>query len=342
MNFDRVMAVTRKDFAEFRKNKYILMTLIVMPLILSIVLPMIYISVINSVGTQSTGEVHLNITVTINYEGVSLSNITLADARLERVNMTNCVLTSCIVGNSTVTRSVLTSVDISNTSIQDCLIFNSRLASVQDDGGNYIRGSFYVGGNDQAKQLRDILFNLLLLWLILIPVMIPTVTASYSFVGEKTNRSLEPLLATPISDFELLVGKSASIFLISIGATWMAFLIAAGVVDLLVSPELGSHPLPNAYWLLGMVLLAPGMCLMSILANVLISSKVSDVRVSQQIGGVLVMPIILFFILSMTGVLASGLLPLFLVSMLVFAIDAAILWISLRIFRREEILVKWK
>jgi ABC-2 type transport system permease protein len=268
--------------------------------------------------------------------------MTLADARLDRVNITNCVLNSCIVGNSTVTKSVFTSSQISNTTIGDSLIYGSRLLNIHDGGGNTIRDSYFVGGNKQLDDLKGIMFNVLLIILIMIPVTIPTVTASYSFVGEKMNKSLEPLLATPITDVELLVGKAMSIFGISMAATWLSFAVAAGVVDALAGPVLGYYPLPSPYWIVGMLLLAPGMCLMSILANVLISSKVNDVRVSQQIGGVLILPILMFFVLSLTGFLSSGLLPMFLFSGAVFAVDGGILWISLKVFKREEILVSWK
>ncbi|MCX6034730.1 MAG: ABC transporter permease subunit, partial [Chloroflexi bacterium] len=41
----------------------------------------------------------------------------------------------------------------------------------------------------------------------LVPVAIPVTIAAYSIVGEKTTRSLEPLLATPITTVELLIGK---------------------------------------------------------------------------------------------------------------------------------------
>jgi len=84
------------------------------------------------------------------------------------------------------------------------------------------------------------------------------------------------------------------------------------------------------------------MCLMSILTNVLISSKVNDVRVSQQIGGVLVLPILLFFIFSLTGVLSTSLLAMILFSLGIIGADMVILALSLRVFRREEILVSWK
>ncbi len=342
MKLDRSLVIAKKDLSEFRKNRYIMMTLFIMPLLVSIALPIVYVVPINELSRQNAENVALTFDISAEYSDVSISNMTLADARLDNVNVTNCVLTGCIVGNSSATKSVFTSCQVGDTIVGDSLIYGSRLINIHDGGGNTIRDSFFEGGNKQLEDLKGVMFNVLLILLIMIPVTIPTVTASYSFVGEKMNKSLEPLLATPITDFELLLGKSLSIFGISMVATWTSFLIASGVVDFLAGPTLGYYPLPSPYWIVGMVLLAPGMCMMSILANVLISSKVNDVRVSQQIGGVLVLPIILFFILSLSGFLTTGLLSISLFSALVFGIDGGILWLSMKVFRREEILVSWK
>jgi len=342
MRFDRSIIVAKKDLSEFRKNKYIMMTLLIMPIIISVMLPFLYVLPINELSKQNAQKVDLDIDILSSYANVSISNMTLSNAELDDVDMENCVLFSCIVTNSTATRSILTGCEITSSTVGDSLVYGSRLDLMGDAGGNTIQKSEYVGGNEELEQLKDIMFNVLLILLIMIPVMIPTVTASYSFVGEKTNKSLEPLLATPITDLELLVGKSGSIFVISMAATWMAFAVSALVVNLLTEPVLGYYPLPNQYWIVGILLLSPGMCLMSIFTNVLISSKVNDVRVSQQISGVLVLPILLFFMFSFTGFLSQGLVPILAFSVIIFAIDAGILWLSLKIFKREEILVNWK
>ena len=44
-------------------------------------------------------------------------------------------------------------------------------------------------------------------------MLAPVGIASYSLVGEKVQKSLEPLLATPTTDEEILVGKSIAAFL---------------------------------------------------------------------------------------------------------------------------------
>ena len=342
MRLERSWVVARKDLAEFRRNKYIMMSLLVMPIVVSVVLPTIYSVPINELSRQNAEKVTLDLVILRSYSDATLENMTISDAQLDRVNLTNCVLSGCVVKDSSVRKSVITSSQIERSTIGDCLVYGSRLLDVDDGGGNTVRDSEFVGGNEELEQLKDIMFNVLLILLIMIPVTIPTVTASYSFVGEKVNKSLEPLLATPITDLELLVGKAASIFLLSMGATYVSFTVSTVVVDLMTGPVLGYYPLPTPYWIAGMLLLAPGMCLMSILTNVLISSKVNDVRVSQQIGGVLVLPILLFFIFSLTGVLSTSLLAMILFSLGIIGADMVILALSLRVFRREEILVSWK
>ena len=62
--------------------------------------------------------------------------------------------------------------------------------------------------------------------------MLPTVIASYSFVGEKVEISLEPLLATPTTDGELLLGKCLAAFLPSMAATYIGAAAFVAVMDL--------------------------------------------------------------------------------------------------------------
>ena len=56
------------------------------------------------------------------------------------------------------------------------------------------------------------LVNIATMYLVLIAAILPSIIASYSFVGEKIEKSLEPLLATPTTDGELLLGKSLAAF----------------------------------------------------------------------------------------------------------------------------------
>ena len=62
------------------------------------------------------------------------------------------------------------------------------------------------------------LFNAFAFFFIIVASALPTGMASYSIVGEKVEKSLEPLLATPATDGEILLGKSLASFLPSIAA----------------------------------------------------------------------------------------------------------------------------
>lgn len=342
MRWDRAWIVARKDMAEFWRNKYIMMTIVLMPMFISLVLPVVYVVPINQLARQSTSEVNLEFDITATYSNITLTNAIMYDALFENVAIKNSILNGCIVRNSTVENSSFTESHLELSQVKDSMLFRCYMVDLTLDLGNTVRESQYAGENQELEDLKAVLFNVLLILLVMIPVMIPTVTASYSFVGEKVNRSLEPLLATPATDLELLAGKSGSIFLVSMASTWVSFLLATIVVDLLTGPVLGYYPLPNDYWIVGVLVLAPGMCAMSILTNVIISSKVNDVRVSQQIGGVLILPILMFFFFTLAGALSTDIVPMFAFSFGVLAADVVILWISLRVFNREEILVSWK
>jgi len=58
-----------------------------------------------------------------------------------------------------------------------------------------------------------------MLMFMIVPLVIPVTISAYSIVGEKTTRSLEPLLATPITTLELLIGKCVAAAVPAILAT---------------------------------------------------------------------------------------------------------------------------
>src|SRR4030042_3817186 len=106
----------------------------------------------------------------------------------------------------------------------------------------------------------------------LMAAMLPTVIASYSFVGEKVERSLEPLLAAPTTDGELLLGKCLAAFLPSMAATFIGAAGYVAVMDYWSFTNQGVILLPNLNWSLMVGLVAPLACILSVEANVILSS----------------------------------------------------------------------
>lgn len=174
---------------------------------------------------------------------------------------------------------------------------------------------------------------------IMIAAVLPAIIASYSFVGEKIEKSLEPLLATPTTDSELLLGKSLASFLPCIGATYLASAVSAVILDVWSYTTVGTALVPNYYWALLLFVIAPLAALLGVEANIIVSSKVNDVRAAQQLGGLFSLPIILLIAVPTAQV--SSLVAVLLSAGLAAA-DIALFFLSKKIFQREEILTRWK
>ena len=85
--------------------------------------------------------------------------------------------------------------------------------------------------HDQFVAASGQLVDTATVYLILIAAVLPSILGSYSFVGEKVEKSLEPLLATPTTDSELLLGKSLATFLPCLAVTYLAAGISAAIID---------------------------------------------------------------------------------------------------------------
>jgi ABC-2 type transport system permease protein len=245
--------VTKKDLSVFKKNKYVLYSLIAMPILMGVVLPVIFIFALNT-------EI---VSATLTHEQV--------------------------------------------------------MAAVNQ------------------------IISLSTMYFVLIPAILPSIIASYSFVGEKIEKSLEPLLATPTTDGELLLGKSLAAFIPCMAVTYIGATISAIITDVwsITTPQIGIFLIPNPYWLLVIGVIAPLACILSVEANIIISSKVNDIRAAQQLGGLVVLPLIFVVIFASTSAQVSTLLAIGVSAALAIA-DIGLFYLSKATFQREEILTKWK
>ncbi|WP_322489533.1 ABC transporter permease subunit [Chloroflexus sp.] len=177
---------------------------------------------------------------------------------------------------------------------------------------------------------------------LLLPMVIPNVLASYSIVGEKNRRTLEPLLATPISVAELLLGKVLATILPGISLTWLCALIfAAGLVFVAFDPIVPRLVLHSG-WLILLVLSSPLLALISVALTVMVSARVNDPRSAQQIAGVLIVPVMLLFFGQMLGLFVLDPAVALLFSLVLALIAGGLLWLATQAFQREKILTCWR
>ncbi len=341
MRFDKIWTVARKDLAEFRTNKYVMYSILLMPLLLSIVLPVIYLAPFSSMvnNNQPLDVGHgLNMTVV---DGQTITNGTFTNTTFNNCDLTDVLAINCRFENCYVSNSLVRDSYMGNSTLNGSALFHSNYWSVTFNSSTASNVVDVSGrSSDQAFLLQFI--NFLLIFFIMIPVILPTVMASYSFVGEKINRSLEPLLATPTTDSELLAGKSLSIFLPCMVMTWLSFIPFVLIVNAFTARPLGYSPLPDVTWLIGVFLIAPLFCVMSIALNVVVSSRVSDVRASQQIGSLVILPVVVFFVIALAGFFTLGPEVMLLMAGIVLLADLGIAYLCLKTFQREQILIRWK
>jgi ABC-2 type transport system permease protein len=199
------------------------------------------------------------------------------------------------------------------------------------------------GGKTMTPEaLGALLPSFAFFWLILAGV-IPTTLASYSIVGEKVEKCLEPLLATPTTDGEILLGKGIAAFLPPIVAILGGATLFMALVDLVTQDTLGYLYFPN--WNEGIVLfvMVPIAAMMSVEWNIIISSRVSDVRIAQQVGALLVLPLGLIYVAGEVRLVDLGdTTNLLIISGVMAAVVVLLLPIARATFNREQILTHWR
>ena len=137
-------------------------------------------------------------------------------------------------------------------------------------------------------------------YFLLIPAMVPMAIATQSVIGEKVNRSLEPQLATPLEVGELLAGKTIAAALPAVAATWVVYALYGVVNGAIADPALTRLVFSNV-WLVAMATLVPLICILSVLLGIIVSSRATDPRTAQQIGGFVVIPIIAVAVAQFVG-----------------------------------------
>ncbi len=174
---------------------------------------------------------------------------------------------------------------------------------------------------------------------LIIPIMASSVLGSDSFAGERERKTIEALLATPISDSELLLGKILVSFIPAMIITWISFAVYTILVDVITFNMFnGMLILPNLDFLIMTFGVSPALALCSVGLTVIISAKVKGFKEAQQISVVLLLPVIGLVFAQISGLMVLGPLVLMLLIGILVLVDLGVFYVGLKLFRREEIL----
>ncbi|MGQ0507400.1 MAG: ABC transporter permease subunit [Myxococcaceae bacterium] len=176
---------------------------------------------------------------------------------------------------------------------------------------------------------------------LIMPVFVPVLISAHSIAGEKERRTIEPLLASPISSAELVAGKSLAALVPSVGITFVAFVIFCVLIDWTVWPYAHELVLPNTLWMFGVFVIAPLFAFFGNGVAVLVSARAADVRLAQQISGLVTLPILGLVGGQVAGVLRASTTYYALQGAAVLILDLILISVSVRLLDRERLISRW-
>lgn len=272
LNVQRILVFMDKDWTEIRKTKYVMMSLIVLPLVMAVVMPLSLVAPFSFMSEEDASD-----------ESLSLEAL---------------------------------------------------FSNVPPPTSNW----------DELTELQKTVVVMVYLghiFFLIIPCVLPSVIAADSIAGEKERKSFEAILATPISDSELLVAKVGLPFILGMVGTYIATIPYVGLTVFFTYDVLGNYiVVPDLNFLLLIFLLSPAIALMTSICMVFVSSRVGSARDAQQVGALVVLPLIIVIISQIVLALFS---PLAIVvgAFVFFVLDFLLFKLSLRFFSRDKIITKF-
>jgi len=246
-----------------------------------------------------------------------------------------------IIRNKNIWLPILIITAVFSIAMPGVFIFGSDSMLKDKDTINFINKVF-GSVEDPSRILIGFALKQLLIFLLIIPAMVPSLIAPSSIIMEKENNTLEPLLVTPIKTSELLLGKSLTALIPSFVTSTISFIILTIVVDISAFIKLGYMPLPTIEWVIVAFLLSPILSFIITMASVIVSSKSTDIRSAQGIGAIVIFPIYLIIGLQLAGFFLLNITYLLIGCLVLLAVCPLVLRLAVKIFDRENILTQWK
>lgn len=176
-----------------------------------------------------------------------------------------------------------------------------------------------------------------LLYLTLIPALVPGVVSSYAIVGEREQGTLEPVLTTPLRREELLLGKALAAFVPTLLISYLMYGVFLACTGLFAHRNV-SDDIFQTGRILAQVLFTPLLAGWSIWAGIAISTRSSDVRVAQQLSTLASLPPLAVTSLMGFGVITPTLRLALILGAALLAIDLAAARAVSAMFDRERLI----
>lgn len=187
-------------------------------------------------------------------------------------------------------------------------------------------------GRYGAPIIGDRLIPFLLMVVGFFPISISLVIALESFAGERERMSLEPLLATPLTDGQLFIGKMLASLLLPVLAAY------GGILVYLIGLYLRLQWIPPLPLLIQVILLTTAQAFVMVCGAVVISSQTTSVRAANLLASFVILPISQLIIGESMIMFWGRYSILWLLVLFLFIIAIVLTRMGLHLFNRESLL----
>jgi ABC-2 type transport system permease protein len=81
---------------------------------------------------------------------------------------------------------------------------------------------------------------------------------------------------------------------------------------------------------------------MAVNVGIIVSSRTTDPRAAEQLGSLVILPLMVLFLGAMAGFIMLNNLTFWLASAAVAVLDVGLVYLGVALFQRETILTRWK
>jgi uncharacterized membrane protein SpoIIM required for sporulation len=186
--------------------------------------------------------------------------------------------------------------------------------------------------NYGAEVIATQMIPFLLLVVGFFPMSFSLIIALEAFVGEKERKSLEPLLATPLTDAQLYLGKMVAVLALPLLAAYL------GMGVYIVGMRLSVGYTPSAQLFIQTLLLTTVQGVIMVSAAVIVSSQTTSVRAANLLASFIIVPMALLIQAEAAALFWGNHFGLWWL-ILALAITAVVLIrMGLHLFNREEMM----
>ena len=189
-----------------------------------------------------------------------------------------------------------------------------------------------------AQQMIELVLGYLVAPLFLIvPMMISSALAADTFAGEKERRTLESLLFLPVRERDLYVSKVLFAFLPTVAASWIGFTLFAISANAVAWPIMGRLFVPTWRWAGLIFFMAPAVAALGLGVMVRVSARAHTTQEANQLGGAVIMPLILVSVGQTSGLLMMAPYWIFIAGFVVWIVALSLIAGGLRRFTRDRV-----